>query len=781
MNRGRATVATAVGMLLSGARMAAFAGTATLTVDLGDNGPASLRWGGQELLADSSRFTVAAADAGGKAVRLEGDGVRRTEGLFAVREWPGLEVRSAWEHKGDALRLRLAVRNTGAAALGRVEITPLVFAFPRRPAGSRWWWGYDVMTDNDGSPGLVEADWGSGKVLFSVDQPETPCRAGFRGNFGNSDVNALLIATAVDEQLAAGAERRWSVTLRFAPGGTPTTEMAAELYAAFGKAYPWRLQWPDRRPLGALFLARDNTRWKTNPRGWFNDEKVDVTSPEGLAAFRRRLMETADRSIAVIRETGGQGMVFWDLEGAEMPHAITYLGDPRVLPEAAPEMDAHADEFFRRFRDAGLKTGVCIRPSKVIADGKGGWMHRQVDDAVAEMADKIAYAKKRWGCTVFYLDTNVTWPLRGPEDPTRGMWQGNARLLPSRDIHELARRHPDVLIIPEFGRFGYYGACMPYGELRRDGGDRGVPDGVRAVWPAAGRAIKVGDGDYLGFWDELLDGAVKGDIHIFRGWFGDPVNSLVRRCYQEADLIRRAAGMRVPDPLRDLADEDAARRYAAVCALEPSDARHVAALTARLREESEWVVKRRIIVALGTGGRNEAVAPLAAQMEDAASGLEGFAVRALARLGPQATAHLGRLAAGGDARLREHALGALATCDDPAMAAILLPLTQDASPRTRALAARALGGAPGAGTSARLLALLEDESVEVRRAACVALGRLRERAAIEPLVNVIRRSVTEWHNNDLRTDAGAALEAITGKQHGPFENRWARALERGEL
>jgi hypothetical protein len=742
---------------------------AGLHVELAPHGPAAVRWAGRELLAAGSGFGVQLADAAGKQVKLQGDGGPRSEGGAVLRSWPGLNLRCTWKVEREVLRLVLEASNTGSVAYGAVTVQPLTIAFPRRPAGGRWWWGYDAMTGNDGDLGLIDADWGGGKVLFCCDEAEKPCLAGFAGNFGNSTVNALRLALAKGEQLPPGGERVWKVSLRFAASGTPSEAMAAGLYAAIAKAYPWQLRCDDRRPIGAIFLARDNAKWKTNPRGWFNDEKVDITTDAGRAAFAKRLGETADRCIAVIKDAGGQGMIFWDLEGAEMPHAITYLGDPRVLPQAAPEMETQADAFFKRFTDAGLKVGICIRPSRVLPNPKGGWMHQQVEDPVADMADKIAYAKKRWGCTIFYMDTNVVWKLRGPEDPTRGMWQGDASLLSSRQIHELVRRHPDVLIFPEFGRFAYYGACMPYGELHRDGGDRGVPAGVRAAWPRAGRTIKIGDGDYLGFWDDMLAGAVAGDIHVFRGWFGDTPNPFIRRCYQEADLVRAAAKP-------ELAGADPAARYAAVAAMLKPDAMQVAQLVGRLAIETDWVVRRRIHVALGDSGLAAAVPPLVAAADDK-TGLDGFAITALGRLGKPATSALGVLAAGGDANRRERALRALAAYEDPAKDAILLPLTSQQMARVRELATRALG----AGNTPRLIELLEDPDKAVRRAAAQSLGRLKDPSAIEALVRVMQRAVTEWKDNDLRSDIGAALEAITGRQHGPFEGRWAKALKNGQL
>ncbi len=101
-------------------------------------------------------------------------------------------------------------------------------------------------------------------------------------------------------------------------------------------------------------------------------------------------------------------------------------------------MDTAADEFFKKFLDAGLRTGICIRPSKIISNLKGGWQHQQTEDHVGDLADKIAYAKKRWGCSIFYMDTNVTWPInKDTADRSKGMWQGNATILPASDLRTL--------------------------------------------------------------------------------------------------------------------------------------------------------------------------------------------------------------------------------------------------------------------------------------------------------------------------------------------------------
>ena len=158
--------------------------------------------------------------------------------------------------------------------------------------------------------------------------------------------------------------------------------------------------WPDRRPIGAIFLATSGKDWPKNPRGYFNDPDLDVSTPEGKAELRRKMMDLADASIKRVKEVGAQGIIVWDIEGGEMPHAVTYLGDPRILPRVAPEMDAIADEFFAKFREAGISTGICIRPSTIVFKNEGNypWItgrygHTDGQDPVGVLAEKIAYAK----------------------------------------------------------------------------------------------------------------------------------------------------------------------------------------------------------------------------------------------------------------------------------------------------------------------------------------------------------------------------------------------------
>ena len=273
-----------------------------------------------------------------------------------------------------------------------------------------------------------------------------------------------------------------------------------------------------------------------------------------------------------------------------------------------------------------------------------------------------------------------------------------------------------------------------------------------------------------------------GDIHLFRGWFGDSLNPYIKRMYQEADYLRRAAKVEKNGPLEVLlGDADPLVRFAAVSRVEKPDAAQTAALLKVLGTETEWVVQRRIVDALGFPGNAAAVPVLAELLKDPKRGLDRAAATALGRIGPPATKTLLELAAGKDPRVADSALVALGQYDDPAATDTLLSLAEEGKTSTRAAAIRALGRRSAPNVTAKLVAMLNGKDPAVLLAACAALGQTKDRAAIKPLVELIVRSVKELKNNTIREAAGDALEAITGLQHGPFEGKWKKAVDEGKL
>jgi hypothetical protein len=260
------------------------------------------------------------------------------------------------------------------------------------------------------------------------------------------------------------------------------------------------LNWPDRRPIGALFLASNAHVSSVNPRGWFNAPALDVVGVGGAERFRRMLLEYAGRALGTLRAARAQGMIVWDIEGEEYPQKISYIGDPRLLPALAPEMAPVVDEFFRRFTDAGLRVGVVIRPQQLVLDRQTGPRQEAVWESGDTLAQKIDYARRRWGATLFYIDSNHGFLL--PVELLSLRW--------------LARHRPGVLLIPEHHQPLYFGFSAPYAEIRDGGG--ATPGWIRTFYPHGFQVLNIVDSADR---NAGIDQAFRnGDVLLFPAWAG---------------------------------------------------------------------------------------------------------------------------------------------------------------------------------------------------------------------------------------------------------------------
>jgi len=266
---------------------------------------------------------------------------------------------------------------------------------------------------------------------------------------------------------------------------------------------PASIHWPDRRPIGVLFLASNFYSSATNPRGWFNDPSLDVTGPDGLKNFRKALLDYTDRSIAILKRTGAQGAIVWDLEGEEFPHKTTYIGDPRLLGRLAPEMAGAADEFFGRLRSAGFRVGLTVRPQRLIFDDHGQPRQVQVLDIKKLLLEKIDYARTRWGATMFYVDSNGG--IFRPDE----VWQ----------LRRLTEQRPDILLIPEHHYLSYSAFSAPYVAMRK--GDVAAASGwTRKLFPGSFQAVDMSDDSTDG--DKIAALHLQGNVLLFRAWFWNP-------------------------------------------------------------------------------------------------------------------------------------------------------------------------------------------------------------------------------------------------------------------
>jgi hypothetical protein len=276
---------------------------------------------------------------------------------------------------------------------------------------------------------------------------------------------------------------------------------------------PVHLRWEDRRPVGVLFLASNYHSSVTNPRGWFNEPSLAFTGADGAERFRAALREYTDRSLANLKRTGAQGVIVWDLEGEQFPHKTSFIGDPRALDRLAPEMAAAADEFFARLRDAGLRVGVTIRPQQLTFD-EFGLPHQTFSLNLEKvLLEKIDYARKRWGTTLFYVDSNSG--LWRPDE----LWQ----------LRRVAAARPDVLLIPEHHGLPYAAFSAPYVSLRKETSAT-TGKWARKFFSNSFQALDISD--CADHWAEIAAAQSDGDLLLFRAWVWSP----------ECDLLEALAG-----------------------------------------------------------------------------------------------------------------------------------------------------------------------------------------------------------------------------------------------
>ncbi len=295
-------------------------------------------------------------------------------------------------------------------------------------------------------------------------------------------------------------------------GGTTTlaTTAGQRAIAADHTVFLAPPPWADHRPLGRVVLSGmmgpPGKQPASNPQGWLFDGAIDLRP----AGFAERMTAAVDQMIVGLRAAGAQGLVLYAIEGGVHHHTAGFLGDPRRVGEFAPEFDAIADQLFARIRAAGFSCGVTLSPWRLERDG-ATW-HKSTDTSAlaSELEDKLTYAQKRWGCTVFYV--NVQAPGI-PEDA----------LIPSAALRTVALRHPDVLLIAENATIAH--TAVAAGQALRDAV---VPPGrtvVRLPWFGANPTPAV-----------LAAARANGDVLMF-----DPLVSI------QVDALR-ASAQRLPPP-----------------------------------------------------------------------------------------------------------------------------------------------------------------------------------------------------------------------------------------
>ena len=428
--------------------------------------------------------------------------------------------------------LNVVVTETNNAGSGVVfdgaEVDALTMRFPQEP---KQFFGYSQYAITTTGPGVSVADFASGVVTSVVPDESVPMYGGWKSLGGGAYV-PLMATTApdglatflprVDRGVQPGETFTYTVSLRFTPEGTPAD--ANDAYASFAKTYPSQMTWADHRILGTAYLASspqnatDITRpggFPTNPRRWFNDAGVDVTTAAGLKAFQNRMLQVAQANVTNARAMNGQGVVTWDIEGEQYPMDTSYVCSPDQIAAVAPEMESTVldaasayygqkldDAYFKTMTSAGLKVGVCVRPQQFVLAGNGTASQNFLQGnaaVIANLENKIKFANQRWGVTVFYVDSTV---------------DANGGTLDPAIFQQLITDMPGFLFIPEESTPRYYAYSAPFYSFLFHT-NLGTPASVYQYYPNAFGANLVNDvsaGTLSQYQTQLTATVGKGDI-----------------------------------------------------------------------------------------------------------------------------------------------------------------------------------------------------------------------------------------------------------------------------
>jgi hypothetical protein len=474
-----------------------------------------------------------------------------------------------WSKGADAAEANrvyadVTITNRMQAPIPEFTLSLLKLRFPTAVAANDG--NANLRAYNMGSPGIFFANYGGTKPgalacdLEGTDVTESLLMKLERGG-ANAPEGVLTVINHHDYEdggspfpywpVPAGGSVRFRVGLRFVEAVPNPIAVCGDLFGSFARRYPVMKSvesWPDRRPIAQVFFESNDTNGGRNPRKWFDaSQKVDVTTPGGVKRFQKMVFERAHEVVGRMKKMNAQGVITWDVEGAEFP-GTTYMGDPTKLATAdaaqsvAPEMAEIVDRYFAIYRDAGYRVGVTIRPQKVILqrdanghiiqawenDDNWDWKGNPPADIQAfwqhELETKIRFARQRWGATLFYIDSNGD-----PGSPVSFLV-----------MRALAAEFPDVLLIPEQSTLGYYSASAPYRQLNMLAAGNIIPPVVRPTYPGAGgrspcfAVINPTIESISRCWPEVVQELRNGDILFFRAWYDAEELPAIRRAYVEA-------------------------------------------------------------------------------------------------------------------------------------------------------------------------------------------------------------------------------------------------------
>ncbi len=424
--------------------------------------------------------------------------------------------------KNNKLDIKVDIKNTSASPIATVSVSTVTFSVPYTGPSAVAFGPISpnavLKSHSNGTVAFVGTDGWKNTTLELATAAAYPNRlvAYFENGWTATSIGSNAWRPFAYLPLGAGQSQSYNLSLRFGPVGAGIAELAPDAYQSFVAQNPFQVNWSDRRPIGQLFPAGSSatSRTGTNPRGWFNDTSIDVTTLAGLETFYNRMLNYASSSVAILKGMNAQGVITWDLEGEQYP-LLTYVGDPRVAERMAPEWTYNnlIDKYFQTFTKAGIRVGMTIRPQDIKFDINNVPYAVTPADEAQNYIDKITYAKNRWGATIFYIDSN----------------DANVILPVMKRVRQI---HPDVLLIPEHENIYISAFTAPYDSLR--GGFTDIPSDVKYAYPGAFYTLKANNEYMDANYSKLVELVRNGTILFFQGWYNDSGNARIKQIYTDA-------------------------------------------------------------------------------------------------------------------------------------------------------------------------------------------------------------------------------------------------------
>jgi uncharacterized membrane protein YgcG len=472
--------------------------------------------------------------------------------------WGSISVQ--FQQSGNTLNMNVTETNQANSGLilDGASIYPFVLNFPQLPAEFLNV-SYPQLAYETTGPGVTTADWGTGEVVAVDPNAAKPLYSGFQPT-GTGFAYTPFISSTTPDGLAAflphndrpvqpGQTDTFTVSLRFAPSGTATGNLATDAYQNWAQTWPMQLNWTDRRVIGYVALASSPQSgnvnqpggFPNNPRRYFNDSNpndFDVTTPAGLAKFQARILAQAASNVTNLQQLNAQGAITWDIEGEQYPQSTSYVCSPDQIAQVAPEMESVItdtaspflgmkldDAYFKTMTNAGFRVGVCIRPQQFMLSQDGTAQQVYLPDSAveAELQHKMQYAHDRWGVTLFYVDSTV---------------ESDGAVLDAGIFQQVAAALPDSLIMPEESTPKHYAYTAPFLSFIFHGAT-GTDPTIYNYYPKAFSAILVNDvaaSTLAAAQQQLTTSVHNGDVLMTHADYWQANNPTIVQIYQNAGV-----------------------------------------------------------------------------------------------------------------------------------------------------------------------------------------------------------------------------------------------------